>query len=83
MYPRTTYVNLRLTPTQAELVYYELLGLLAYYTESTSPALDSDSETSLRLAVSQLSAGLTRANALGELQLQQLRAITSTPQEVA
>lgn len=81
MYPRPTCISIRLTPAQAEAVYYELLGLLAYYSEPASVDLDADSETSLRLAVAQLDAGLTRANALGELQLQQLRAITS--QEVA
>lgn len=83
MFPRTSLVTLRLTPPQAETVYYELLGLLAHYTDPASPNLDADSETALRLAVSQLNSGLTRVHALGELQLQQLRAITSTAQESA
>lgn len=82
MYPRQTCVTLRLTPSQAEDVYYELLGLIAHYSTTNAAALDPATETALRLAVAQLEAGLARANALGDLQLQQLRAIT-TPQEVA
>lgn len=76
MYPRQALITLRLSPSQAEVVYYELLGLIAHYAE-TAGTLDAEAETALRLAITQLNAGLARANALGELQLEQLRAITS------
>jgi hypothetical protein len=83
MYPRPASVIVRLTPSQAEVLYFELLGLISFYGEATSPDLGDDSETALRLAIAQLDAGLTRAAALGELQLQQLRAITSATKGVS
>jgi hypothetical protein len=79
MYPRTTFVQLRLAPDDAEVLYYELLGLLAYYQQDVPHTLEPQAETALRWAANQLEAGLARAQAVGDFQLQQLRAVTSKP----
>ena len=81
MYPRPTSITFRIAPVHAEVLYYELLGLLAYYQEKCSPVLDDDSELALRWAVNQLEAGLARANAIGEFQLDQLRTLTAKSEE--
>ena len=77
MYPRPTTIHFRIAPAHAEILYYELLGLLAYYQEEASPDLDDNTEVALRLGINQLEAGLARANAIGEFQLEQLRTITN------
>lgn len=75
-------VSIRLTARQAEFLYYELLGLAADHKTSTS-RIDAADEAGLLLAINQLEAGLTRANAIGELQLDQLRTLVARSQSTA
>lgn len=79
MYPRQSTIRLQLTPQQSEFLYWELLGLLDYYQADSSPALDPQEESTLRQLATALEAGLKRAEAIADLQLQQLRAITTRP----
>jgi hypothetical protein len=74
MYPRTSSVSVKLTPTQAEFIYWELLALLDHYRKSSTPLEPAD-ESAILQATSQLELGLKRAEAVAELQLEQLRSI--------
>lgn len=76
MHPRNSNLRLQLTPQQGEFLYWELLGLLDYY-QQRQPGLEPHDEAALRAAVAQLEAGLRRSEAIAELQLEQLRAITN------
>jgi hypothetical protein len=77
VYPRTSTIRLQLPPQQAEYLYWELLGLLDHYQQHLTPQLEPQEEAALRSAAVQLEAGLKRAEAIAEHQLQQLRAITN------
>lgn len=77
MYPRRSSIRLQLSPQQAEFLYWELLGLLDYYQQPGGHRLEPHEEAALRIAASELELGLTRATAVAELQLEQLRAMTS------
>jgi hypothetical protein len=76
MYPRTPSVHLRLSPPQSEFLYWELLGLLAYYAGNGATIEPAD-EQALRLAISQLESELARASAQADIQLAQLRRLAT------
>jgi hypothetical protein len=82
MYPRPSTVSLKLTAQQAETVFWELLGLLDHY-RSLGPALEPTDESALLCAISQLELGIKRAEAVAELQLENLRVIARKAQEQA
>lgn len=79
MHPRLPAIHLRLTASQADLLYYELLGLLEHYRSSRGEVLDDHDEAGLLDAVQQLETGLARSNAVAELQLAHLRAAIHRP----
>jgi hypothetical protein len=76
MYPHRTTVQLHLRPAEAEIVYWELIGLLSHY-EQDGPQLDPADESALRLTANRLEFGLKQAQALADLQLQQLRQLNN------
>lgn len=73
MYPRPLAVTVRLTPAQAEAIYWELSGTLRHY-KDTGTTLDSSDEQAILLALGQLELGLKRAEAIASVQLEHLRA---------
>jgi len=73
--PRQRTITLRLAPTQAETLFWEVLGLLSYY-ENESHVLEADDEKALRLVVVQLEAALKHCESLASHELELLRAIT-------
>lgn len=73
MHSRPTPVLLRLPASQAETIYFELLGLLAHYRDSKTNLEPSD-ECALLSAVTQLELGIERSQRVAEVQLEQLRA---------
>ena len=72
MHPHTNCLHLRLRPSQGELIYWELLGLLNHY-RSNNTALDPGDEAGLLDALRQLELGLARCQAIADAQLEQLR----------
>lgn len=72
MYPPKTTVQLRLAPNAAEFLYWELLGLLTSY-QGSAIGLEPAEERAFLEALRQLEAGLHRAQAAGEYQLEVLR----------
>ena len=76
MYPHRTAVRLHLKPAEAEVVYWELIGLLSQY-EQDGLTLDPGDESALRSIVDRLEFGLKQAQALADLQLQQLRHVNN------
>lgn len=77
MYVQKPTVQIRLNPTQAEFIYWELLGLLSDYQEEHTADLEPHEEAALLSAVCQLESGLARSQAVGTVQLEQLRASVS------
>jgi hypothetical protein len=73
MFPRPSAVHLRLSPPQAETLYFELLGLLAHYRESNT-SIEPNDERALLSSITQLELGIQRAQAVAETQLQHMRA---------
>lgn len=74
MHPRPATIHLRLSPAQAELLQWELLGLLDHYRRPSLAVLEADDEAGLLDAVRQLETGLARARSVADVQLAQLRA---------
>lgn len=81
MYPRPSTILLRLTPAQADLLQWELLGLLEHYREHQPARLEAHDEAGLLDAVRQLETGLARAQAVADTQLAHLRAALRRPVE--
>lgn len=73
MFARPSAVHLRLAPEHAETLCFELLGLLAHYRDSGAILVPQE-EAGLLSAIAQLELGIKRAEAAGQLQLEQLRA---------
>jgi hypothetical protein len=72
MYPRPSSVSVRLSAHQAETIYWELLGLLESYRSKDVP-LEVDDEGAILSAITQLEVGIKRAEAIADVQLEQLR----------
>lgn len=72
MYPRPLAVCLRLTPAQAEAIYWELTGSLGHY-KNVGTQLEASDEQAILLALGQLELGLKRAEAVAAVQLEHLR----------
>jgi len=72
MYARKMSVNLRLSPRDADFIYYELLALVDHYgPDGDGCKLELADESALLLTIGQLGVGLARAKAVGSLQLEQ------------
>jgi len=72
---RHKYVTLRLSPHQADWLYYELLGNLADYT--SRDCIQPEEETAVRNILADLELGLELAMKSLELELHRLRSITA------
>ena len=74
MYPRPYMIRLDHTPRQAEFLYWELLALQSHY-DSLGPSspLTTDEALTLANTLSRLKSELEKAQALADVQLQQLK----------
>jgi hypothetical protein len=73
MFTRSSTVSLRLGAQQAEFIYFELLGLLVHYRDAGT-TIEPGDERALLSALTQLELGIQRAQAVADVQLEQLRA---------
>lgn len=74
MYPRPYMIRLDHTPRQAEFLYWELLALQSHYdSQGQVSPLSTDDALTLANTIARLGSELDKAQALADVQLQQLK----------
>jgi hypothetical protein len=68
MYPRPSTISIRLSASQAEDLYWELIGSLDHYRD-TGITLEPNTKQSLLSAISQLEVGINRSASTKDPQL--------------